>query len=148
MQRILIADDDPAIRDVLKDLLQDEGFDVAEVDSGADVLSALQAKNGDRPGLVMMDVRLPDRSGLDVLREAQNGQGEALPVIVMTAFGTSSVVIEAMRLGAYDYITKPFDLDDVVLTIKRYFERQQLSNQIVELSSRLGDKGTFACSAS
>jgi two-component system response regulator AtoC len=140
MQRILIADDDPAIRDVLKDLLEDEGFDVVEADSGASVLNALTASNGDRPGLVMMDIRLPDQSGLDVLREAQSGQGEGLPVIMMTAFGTSNVAIEAMRLGAYDYITKPFDLDDVLLTIKRYFERQQLSNQVIELSSLLGER--------
>ncbi len=140
MQRILIADDDPAIRDVLKDLLEDEGFDVVEADSGASVLNALTASNGDRPGLVMMDIRLPDQSGLDVLREAQSSQGEGLPVIMMTAFGTSNVAIEAMRLGAYDYITKPFDLDDVLLTIKRYFERQQLSNQVIELSSLLGER--------
>lgn len=140
MQRILIADDDPAIRDVLKDLLEDEGFAVSEVDSGTGVLDALRASGDVRPGLIMMDVRLPDQSGLDVLREAHNGQSESLPVIVMTAFGTSNVAIEAMRLGAYDYITKPFDLDDVVLTIKRYFERQELSNQVVELSSRLGDQ--------
>src|SRR6476469_11192709 len=99
MQRILIADDDPAIRDVLKDLLEDEGFAVSEVDSGTGVLDALRASGDVRPGLIMMDVRLPDQSGLDVLREAHNGQSESLPVIVMTAFGTSNVAIEAMRLG-------------------------------------------------
>lgn len=140
MQSILIADDDAAIRGVLRDLLEDEGFDVDEVDSAQGVVDAL-AKNGhSRPGLVMMDVRMPDRSGLDVLRETKSTNGEQLPIIVMTAYGTSNIAIEAMQLGAYDYLTKPFDLDDVLLTIQRFFEHRRLSEQVLELSSRLGER--------
>jgi two-component system, NtrC family, response regulator AtoC len=142
MQRILVADDDAAIRGVLRELLEDEGYDVAEADDGGDVLSALTGGNGARPDLVLMDVRMPDKSGLDVLRESPSptgGQG-ALPIIIMTAFGTSNVAIEAMQLGAYDYITKPFDLDDVLLTVQRFFDRQALSDQVLELSTRLGER--------
>ncbi|MDQ3655147.1 MAG: response regulator, partial [Chloroflexota bacterium] len=109
MQRILIADDDAAIRGVLRDLLQDEGFDVDEVDSGQGVIDALGKANSSRPSLVMMDVRMPDRTGLEVLREKRTTNGDQLPIIVMTAYGTSNVAIEAMQLGAYDYLTKPFD---------------------------------------
>ncbi len=140
MQRILIADDDAAIRGVLRDLLQDEGFDVDEVDSGQGVIDALGKVNSSRPSLVMMDVRMPDRTGLEVLREKRTTNGEQLPIIVMTAYGTSNVAIEAMQLGAYDYLTKPFDLDEVLLTVQRYFEHQRLSEQVLELSSRLGER--------
>jgi two-component system response regulator AtoC len=140
MQNILIADDDAAIRGVLRDLLTDEGYEVQEAESGQGVLDALTSENIHLPQLIMMDVRMPDKSGLDVLKEVRTDPDQQLPIIVMTAFGTSSVAIEAMRLGAYDYITKPFDLDDVLLTVRRYFDRQRLNDQVLELSSRLGDK--------
>jgi len=140
MQSILIADDDAAIRGVLRDLLEDEGFDVNEVDSAQGVVDALANNGHSRPGLVMMDVRMPDRSGLDVLRETKSTNGEQLPIIVMTAYGTSNIAIEAMQLGAYDYLTKPFDLEDVLLTIQRFFEHRRLSEQVLELSSRLGER--------
>lgn len=140
MQKILIADDDAPIRSVLRDLLEDEGYLVEEVDSGQGVLDALKRPAAERPQLVMMDVRMPDKTGIDVLRESRTDGQVGQPVVVMTAYGTSNVAIEAMRLGAYDYITKPFDLDDVLLTIQRYFERERLSEQVLELSSRLGDR--------
>jgi two-component system response regulator AtoC len=137
MQKILIADDDASIRAVLRDLLEDEGYEVEEVDSGQGVLDALRRPGPDRPHLIMMDVRMPDKTGIEVLRESHTPGEDSLPVVVMTAFGTSNVAIEAMRFGAYDYITKPFDLEDVLLTIQRYFERQRLSDQVLELSSRI-----------
>ena len=141
MQRILVADDDGAIRGVLRELLEEEGYDVSEAAGGADVQAALAGSNGARPDLVLMDVRMPDKGGLDVLRETARPEGGShLPVIIMTAFGGSSVAIEAMQLGAYDYITKPFDLEDVLLTVQRFFERQQLTQQVHELSSRLGER--------
>jgi two-component system response regulator AtoC len=140
MQRILIADDDAAIRGVLREFLDDEGFDVSEAENGPQVLEALQGSEDGRPDLVLMDVRMPEKTGFDVLREARSSPTDQLPIIIMTAFGTSNIAIEAMQLGAYDYITKPFDLDDVLLTIQRFFERQSLSDQVMELSSRLGDR--------
>ena len=140
MARIQIVDDDPAIREVLRSLLEDEGFDVTEGDSGQSVLDALSADGDRRPQLVMMDVRMPDKNGLEVLREARGPKDSALPVIVMTAYGSSNVAIDAMRSGAYDYITKPFDLEDVLLTIQRFFDRQRLSEQVEALSVRLGGR--------
>lgn len=141
MQRVLVADDDGSIRGVLRDLLQDEGFEITEACNGAQVLTALATAEGDRPELVIMDVRMPDKSGIDVLREAgaKPGRepGSHLPIIIMTAYGTSNVAIEAIQLGAYDYITKPFDLDHVLVTIQRYFERQALDHQVQELATRL-----------
>ena len=144
MQRILVADDDAAIRGVLRDLLEDEGYDVAEAENGTRVITAMAAPAGERPELVLMDVRMPDKSGLDVLRDTGNalksGETLHLPFIIMTAFGSSNTAIEAIQLGAYDYITKPFDLDHVLLTVQRFFERQQLSDQVQTLQVRLGER--------
>lgn len=144
MPGILVADDDAAIRGVLRDLLQDEGYDVSEAGNGTEVVEAFTAAPAERPGLVLMDVRMPDKSGLDVLREIaasrKASDSQQLPVIIMTAFSTSNVAIEATQLGAYDYITKPFDLDHVLLTVQRYFERQHLTDQVEALSVRLGER--------
>ncbi len=143
MQRMLVADDDAAIRSILRDFLEDEGYDVEETESGAGVLAALGKKDGNIPDLVLMDIRMPDKGGLDVLRELAAGKKQGvgqLPIIMMTAFGTSSTAIEAMQLGAYDYITKPFNLDEVLVTIQRFFDRQALSQQVQQLSTRLGEK--------
>jgi len=143
MPRLLVADDDQAIRSILRDLLEGEGYDVDETESGAGVAAALGSKNGGKPDLVLMDIRMPDTSGLEVLRDLSRQGTDAqghLPVIMMTAFGTSNVAIEAIQLGAYDYITKPFNLDDVVVTVERYFERKALTEQVQHLSTRLGDR--------
>jgi two-component system, NtrC family, response regulator AtoC len=140
MPRILVADDDAAIRGVLRDFLQDEGYDVLEAENGPEVLGALNGNKDAQPQLVMMDVRMPELSGLDVLRDARKSPGDQLPVIIMTAFGTSNIAIEAMQLGAYDYITKPFDLDEVLLTVQRFFEREALNDQVIALSTRLGER--------
>jgi two-component system response regulator AtoC len=142
MQRVLVADDDAAIRSILREFLEDEGYDVEEAVNGAAVLTALNQRNGQRPDLVVMDVVMPDKTGLEVLRDAAPAAGAAaqLPVIIMTAFSTSNVAIEAMQLGAYDYITKPFNLDEVLVTIQRFFERKALDEQVQELSTRLGQR--------
>ena len=142
MSQILIADDDAAIRGMLRELLEDEGYDVAEVDNGGEVLAALGTTDGSKPDLVIMDIVMPDKDGLQVLREAasttQSGGAKLLPVLVMTAYGGSNVAIEAIQLGAYDYVTKPFDLDHVLLTVQRFFEREALDQKVMELSTRLG----------
>jgi len=139
MPRVLIADDDPDLRGVLRDLLSDEGYDIAEASSGTEVQTAL-ADAASRPDLVMMDVMMPGKTGIDVLRDAGGGQAKPLPIIVMTAHGTSKIAIDAIQHGAYDYITKPFDIDDVAVTVKRYFDWRNLNEQVLELSTRLGER--------
>lgn len=139
MPRVLIADDDPDLRGVLRNLLTDEGYDVAEASSGVEVQTALAAA-ADRPDLVVMDVMMPGKTGIDVLREAGGGQSKPLPVIVITGHGTAKIAIDAIQHGAYDYITKPFDIDDVAVTVKRFFEWQDLNDQVLELSTQLGTR--------
>ncbi len=140
----MIADDDTAIRGMLREFLEDEGYDVTEADNGTAVIQALAANGTDKPELVIMDVVMPDKDGLQVLREigasAPTRDAKLLPVLVMTAYGGSTVAIEAIQLGAYDYITKPFDLDHVLIAVQRFFERKDLDQQVIELSTRLGTR--------
>ncbi len=140
MDRILIADDDAGIRGMLRDFLEDEGFDVDETDDSEHVLGVL--KSDSPPVLVLMDVRMPNKSGIDVLRELSETHGEQLPFIIMTAYGSANLAIEAMQLGAFDYITKPFDLDDVLITIRRFSEHQNLLKRVSSSGSRTNSDPT------
>ena len=125
--RILIADDDAAIRTILVELLRGEGYEVLEAKSGNEVLRIVPVEE---PDLLLMDLRMPEQDGIQIMRRLATQDLPVNNIIMMTAFGTSSAAIEAMHLGAYDYITKPFDLDKVLFTIKRYFEREQLSREL------------------
>ncbi len=132
-KHILVADDDPYIRELLNDFLQGEGFEVSQAASGQDVLQAIVGQSYD---LILMDIRMPEMTGLEVLKQLHTKQVE-VPIILMTAHSTSNIAIQATQLGAYDYITKPFELDDVLATINRYFERQRLASEVRSLKSRL-----------
>jgi two-component system response regulator AtoC len=130
---ILIADDDPTIRRNLAMLLQSEKFDVCEA---ADGLQAAEALATGSISLALLDLNMPGRDGMDVLR-AHADHLEETPVIVITAYGGSSAAIEAMKLGAYDYITKPFDLDEVLFTIRRALTQQALIAQVQSMSTEI-----------
>jgi two-component system response regulator AtoC len=132
-QRILIADDSAGIREVLREALTDEGYDITEASSGDEVLSELRSENASRPDLALMDIRMPGKDGLEVLRTLRASHDDELPIIVMTAFGSASTAIEAMKLGAFDYIAKPFELEEVTVAIERFFERRDLSDRVVRL---------------
>jgi two-component system response regulator AtoC len=136
MPNVMIVDDDAAIRDMLRALLEDEDFTVTEAETGSSVVEAL-SDDSRAPDLIMMDVRMPDKSGIEVLQDMKSSNNGPLPVIVMTAYGTSNVAIQAMQHGAYDYLTKPFDLDDVLMKIRRFFDRKDLSDQLSDLSARI-----------
>ena len=131
---ILVVDDDAQIRTLLADLLKDEGYKVQQAKSGAEAIAAVTKW---QPDLVMMDVKLPDQDGLAVLRQLKRDHAD-LEVIVMTAFGGSSTAIKAMEHGAYDYVTKPFEIDDLLATLKRVFEHADMSNEVSALRLELG----------
>lgn len=131
-QHILIADDTAAIREVLREALTDEGYEVSEASTGEEVLAVFNG-GGSGPDLALMDIRMPGKDGLEVLRSLRASRESELPVIVMTAFGSASTAIEAMKLGAFDYIAKPFELEEVTVAVGRFFERQDLSDRVVRL---------------
>jgi two-component system response regulator AtoC len=126
-KRILVADDDAAIRSTLVELLRCEGYETLEAKSGNEVLRVVP---GEEPDLLLMDLRMPDQDGIQIMKRLKAQDLPVGNIIMMTAYGTSSAAIEAMHLGAYDYITKPFDLDRVLFSIQRYFEQERLSREL------------------
>lgn len=132
-RHILIADDDDGVRSVLQDLLEGEGYTVSEAKSGTEVLTTLA--RGNEFDLLLMDVRMPGIDGLDVLERLRKNNNDTA-VIMITAHATASVGIQAMQRGAYDYLTKPFELDEVLLLIQRLFEHQELASKVRTLEAR------------
>lgn len=129
--RILVAEDDPRARDSLTALLAEEGYYVEAVADGAEVSRLLNEETFDA---ALLDVRMPGKDGLTVLRELRNGKHPPA-VLVMTAYGNSSVAIEAMKLGAYDYITKPLHFDELLIQLERAVANRR---QAMELNAYRG----------
>ena len=130
---ILVADDDASIRSLLKQLLTDEGHSVLEAATGTEVVEQVK---GSSPDLVIMDVRMPELDGIEALQKVKIASPNTA-VLIMTAFGTSNAAIKAMELGAFDYITKPFELEKISHTIKRAFEYQDLSQEVEVLRDEI-----------
>ena len=120
---ILIADDEELIRQVLCDTLTEQGYHVKAVETGTQAWSALQEQSFD---LAFVDIRMPELSGLDLLHKTQAAQID-LPIIIMTGQTTLTNAIEAMKRGAFDYLPKPFDLDDVHALVSHVMEAKRLT---------------------
>jgi two-component system response regulator AtoC len=132
---ILIADDDQTIRSLLHSLLQSEGFATVEAKAGRDVIPAITRH---RPDVVVMDLRMPEMSGLDVLDQMKRMHID-VPVLTMTAYGSSNVAIEAIQRGAYDYVTKPFELDDLLMTVRRTIDHRELALKVRQVDETIRD---------
>lgn len=132
-RHILVADDDAPIRDMIRIMLEEEGYQVSEASTGQEALDGLQAGKFD---LLILDMRMPGMTGIDVLKQLREKQGE-LPVILMTAHGSPNIAIQASSLGVYGYITKPFEMDEVLNQIQHYFERQMLREEVRTLRSQI-----------
>ena len=124
-KRILIVDDEASFRNVLTVILRKEGYEVEGATNGEEGLNKISNAAFDH---VLCDIRMPKMDGLEFLRESQKAGAEA-PVIMMSAFGTVDTAIEAMKLGAYDYISKPFKPDEIILTLKKAEEREGLRKE-------------------
>ncbi|HXG15271.1 MAG TPA: nitrogen regulation protein NR(I) [Calidithermus sp.] len=138
--RILVADDEDSLRWVLTKGLQGAGYEVTAVGDGESALRAVQAEPFD---LVFLDVRMPGLDGLTVLERLRAARSDAL-VVVMTAHGTMDTAIQAMQRGAYDYLTKPFDLDEVLLLTERALAAARLSQEVARLRGGLRDVREFS----
>jgi DNA-binding NtrC family response regulator len=122
MARILIVDDQEMMRDSLAGTLVREGYEVVACNDGPTAISRLQATRFD---LLITDLKMPKMTGIELLGEAKRLRAE-MPVVLMTAFATVSTAVEAMKLGAYDYIQKPFDGDEIKLLVERTLEHNRL----------------------
>ena len=132
-RRVLVADDDASIRALLVDLLGAEGYQVLEVKSGNEVLRAVPQVE---PNMLILDLRLPDMDGIEILRRL-GAQDRKVPTLILTAYGTASSAIEATKLGAEDFLTKPFDNDEVLLRVGKIFEKQALASEVRKLRDSL-----------
>ena len=117
-RKILIVDDERSVRIFLRELLEQEGYEVAEAGSIREANAKIEEFV---PELVILDLGLPDGCGLDAIPEIKKNY-KNLEIIVITAMGTVENAVESMRLGAYDFITKPFDMDKILMSIKRAFD--------------------------
>ncbi|HEY1214776.1 MAG TPA: sigma-54 dependent transcriptional regulator, partial [Bryobacteraceae bacterium] len=136
---ILVVDDDVSLRRVVKMQLEEAGYDVVLAADGRQAQDLIKASH---PKLVITDLRMPDSSGIDLLRYIRDEHLDTT-VILITAFGTVETAVEAMKAGAYDYITKPIDYDALVLVVHRAMERQDLIEEVRNLRSALDQRYGF-----
>ncbi|MGZ6123625.1 MAG: sigma-54-dependent transcriptional regulator [Myxococcales bacterium] len=129
MRRVLIADDEESIRHVLTELLHERGYEVRAVADGEEAVRELSTRDYDA---MVTDVRMPKMNGLDLVRAAQTVSPETT-IIVMSAYGSHELAIEAMKAGAYDYLGKPFRPDEVLLVLRKAEERERLRRENLRL---------------
>jgi DNA-binding NtrC family response regulator len=124
--RVLVVDDEPDIRQTVKDILEDEGYVVDTAESAA---AARDARRLQRPDLVLLDIWMPDLDGISLLREWSERGGLPCPVIMISGHGTVETAVEATRLGAWDFIEKPISLAKLLLVISRALEASRLKQE-------------------
>ncbi len=123
---MLIADDDNIVRDLFTTGVKQDGFEVIQADNGNDALDVIV---NDKPKVCFLDYSMPGKNGIDVLKSMKD-LGIDIPTIIMTGFGTMEIAIEAIQLGAYEYITKPINLTRVKLLARRAYEVYQLRQKV------------------
>ncbi|MBW8040645.1 MAG: sigma-54-dependent Fis family transcriptional regulator [Planctomycetes bacterium] len=137
---ILVVEDDTAMRQSCAKLFRLEGYDVAEAPSAADALDKI-SKRGDFD-IVLTDIKMPEMDGMALLKEIKSLDSR-IEVILMTGYGSIKSAIEAMKHGAADYITKPFDTDELLITVSKIIQLNGLQDEVVRLRSELQDKYRF-----
>lgn len=136
-KQILVIDDDVSLRRVVEFTLEQAGYKVLSAGSGDEGLALFQRY---RPSLVITDVQMPGMSGYDVLEKIKALESDTL-VMMITAFSSVEKAVEAIKLGAYDYVTKPFSRDQLVLAVAKAFEYRGLRRENLQLKTALADKG-------
>ncbi len=134
--RVLIVEDEQLIRWSLRQKFEERGYRVTEAESGR---AALEALDGGLFDLIMLDYKLPDMTGLEVLRQLRESDSDTV-VIMMTAYSTIESAVEAIKLGAFDYVTKPFQMDQLLLAVEKGLETTKLRREVRELRRHLRDE--------
>lgn len=133
--KVLIADDEPRIRKIISLLLAKEGYEVKAVTNGKE---AVNEATQFQPDVILLDQQMPVMTGTEALEKIQAVRPHQV-VILVTAFGTISLAVDAVKKGAYDFIEKPFDNDDLLLKVKRAMEHSHLKGELRQLKKRLGE---------
>lgn len=140
MEKILVVDDEKSLREVMSIMLKRAGYDVTEASDGDQAIGQVNKEIYD---LVITDLRMPKADGMDVLKAVKSLSPETV-VLVVTAFGTADSAVEAMKQGAYDYLTKPFQIDEVQLIIRNALEKRRLSTENMLLKREIASQSSFA----
>ena len=138
-KRILLVDDDESLRRITQLQLEEAGHEVLTAPSGEAALKIMEEQD---PALLITDLRMPGLSGLEILKKVRESYPQTT-VLMITAFGTVQTAVEAMKAGAYDYITKPIDYEELVLVVNRAMERHHLLEEIRNLRTSLDQKYGF-----
>jgi two-component system, NtrC family, response regulator PilR len=133
VKRILVVDDEQSMRELLAIMLRREGFEVLLAESRATAASVLAE---DPVDMVITDIRLPDGDGIEILRHVKAASPNTV-VIVMTAFGSTEAAVGAMKLGAHDYLTKPFDVEELKIVVRNALDKQRLQEENIRLRAEL-----------
>lgn len=138
--QVLVVDDDESLRKSIKLNIEHAGFTCTTVGSGPEALELLDSQTFD---IVLSDLQLPEMNGIDFIKACCE-KHPGMAIILMTGFGSSSLALEAMRAGAYDYISKPFEPDELLLTLRKVEEREQLRAENEELRKVVEQKYNFS----
>jgi DNA-binding NtrC family response regulator len=139
METILIVEDKESMSEMLKETLESEGYKVIIARDGIEGMKYLKES---KINLVLTDLKLPKKDGIDILKVSKE-ENQLIPVIVMTAFGSVELAVAAMKGGAFDFITKPFDTDHLLMLIKRALETQRLLTENILLKEEFASKFGF-----
>lgn len=140
MEKILVVDDEQSLRDVLSIMLKRAGYVVTSAMDGEDAIELLNREIFD---LVITDLRMPKIDGMEVLKAVKSVSPETV-VLIITAFATADSAVEAMKQGAYDYLTKPFQVDEVQLIIRNALEKRRLTTENILLKREMASQSSFA----
>jgi len=138
-EHILVVDDEEGLREYLNKLLSKSEYHVSLASDGEEALLEI---NQQVPDLILSDIKMPIMDGMILLEKIKRSH-EQIPVIMMTAYGTMEMAIEAMKLGAYDYINKPFDIDEVLMVIDKALEKKRLEDENMALRQELESSYSF-----
>ena len=140
VEKILIVDDERSMRDVLSIMLKRAGYGVTVASDGEEAIAHIDKELFD---LVITDLKMPKAGGLEVLKTVKESSPESV-VLIITAYASTESAVEAMKLGAYDYLTKPFQVDEVQLIIRNALEKRRLSTENILLKREMASQSSFA----
>ncbi|NIS60111.1 MAG: response regulator [Proteobacteria bacterium] len=139
-EKILVVDDEASHRTMLKAVLAPEGYQISEADDGK---TAIEAAEGEFYDLILMDVRMTELDGIQAMQEIKKISPE-IPIIIMTAYGSVETAVDALKSGAYDYLTKPLDIEELKILLQKALDHYRLREENIVLRERLADRFDFS----
>lgn len=138
-ERVLVVDDEPSMREFLEIMLSQDGYEVSAASTGEEGIRMFRESE---PDVIITDVKMPGMSGLDLIREV-HGVNQNLPIIAITAYASAGDALRAVREGAYDYLSKPFQVEDLRIVIRNALETKRLRRENTDLRRNLDERSRF-----